>query len=268
MRKILLIVSATVILVLAIKIVNNNTTPNNSGHKIVPDASNTIVESFEEYNNTEYPLIASVPEKGVQLYGLKPQGVVLVGNGIEQVFDWEYLTPTGYLPEMASEDFDNDGEDEIGVNLYWGSGTGISIEQLHMVEYKRKFIGNSYLTDHQFMESDYLAQIEKLMQYQYDPGAKEIAINIENKTYQLKCDGDFYSLNYNSFVHFKFEGNTIMAYFPIGIVYENTVSPDYGSGPINCFTARVIYSDGVFTLTEGEIIEIDDVFMNYDRRQI
>ena len=49
-------------------------------------------------------------------------------------FDWLYLTPRQILPRLFCFDIDGDWEDELAVICYVGSGTGVSVEELHILE--------------------------------------------------------------------------------------------------------------------------------------
>lgn len=49
-------------------------------------------------------------------------------------FDWVFMTPRTIPPRMACFDADGDFEDELVVICYVGSGTGVSIEELHILE--------------------------------------------------------------------------------------------------------------------------------------
>ena len=49
-------------------------------------------------------------------------------------FDWCYSTPQAIEPELWVYDIDGDGETEVAVDCYGGSGTGVSMEYLYVVE--------------------------------------------------------------------------------------------------------------------------------------
>lgn len=49
-------------------------------------------------------------------------------------FDWLYATPAAIGPELWVGDLDGDGEDEAATICYGGSGTGVSLEYLYVVE--------------------------------------------------------------------------------------------------------------------------------------
>ena len=49
-------------------------------------------------------------------------------------FDWRYLTPRTVEPSIWRFDFDGDGSDELAADCYYGSGTGVSMSELHVVE--------------------------------------------------------------------------------------------------------------------------------------
>lgn len=49
-------------------------------------------------------------------------------------FDWLYITPRAIEPELRVCDLDSDGAEEVVVDCYGGSGTGVSIDYLYVVE--------------------------------------------------------------------------------------------------------------------------------------
>lgn len=179
-RMIITVISLTLcIIVLNACIQSNNQPQADSERKTnTKDAPEKVISSYEEYENTKYPLIAADPENNIRLYGVKPQGVVLCKDGIEQSFDWSYITPRGILPEIETADFDGDGIYEIGVNLYRGSGTGMSIEQLHIVKPEKDNAGKDCFANYQFMEDDYAAQLTEILQYTYDSETQILTIQI------------------------------------------------------------------------------------------
>lgn len=83
--------------------------------------------------------LIELPEKEVALYGVKeyPTGGNVVwlrwGDALAE-FDWNFVTPSGVPPQVWCFDADGDGQEEMVVTCYWGSGTGVSIEALHIVE--------------------------------------------------------------------------------------------------------------------------------------
>ena len=86
---------------------------------------------------------------GVQLYGVYPDGknglvIIEHGDAIDE-FEQDWLTPRTVMPCVEWIDLDGDGEDELAVDYYIGSGTGVSVEELvvyktgddgHFVEYR------------------------------------------------------------------------------------------------------------------------------------
>ena len=49
-------------------------------------------------------------------------------------FDWLYSTPHAIEPELWLTDIDEDGETEVVADCYGGSGTGVSMEYIYIVE--------------------------------------------------------------------------------------------------------------------------------------
>jgi len=84
-------------------------------------------EPFRSY------LLASIPERRIYLFA-EENGVTLHAGDLSRQYDWIYMTPRGIEPALHVADFDGDGTDELAVILYIGSGTGVSVEELHVVE--------------------------------------------------------------------------------------------------------------------------------------
>ena len=84
-------------------------------------------------------LLAEAPEAGAAFYGLPysenahKTALIRWGNSLAE-FGWDFLTPRRFLPRMAVMDLDGDGKDELIVLTYVGSGTGVSIYDLHVLE--------------------------------------------------------------------------------------------------------------------------------------
>lgn len=76
-------------------------------------------------------------EEDASFYALegKESNPVLLRWGEHQgEFDWIYATPRAIAPQLWMFDADGDGETELVVNCYGGSGTGVSLEYIHVVE--------------------------------------------------------------------------------------------------------------------------------------
>ena len=110
-------------------------------------------------------LLAEVPEAGAAFYGLPyakdaHESVLLRWGGDRLAeFDWNFATPRMFPPEMACFDADGDGEDELIAACYYGSGTGVSIYELHVVEKNP----DGTLTDYTLPEGLWQEQISALL---------------------------------------------------------------------------------------------------------
>ena len=83
--------------------------------------------------------LAEAPEADAAFYAAPYQAngespaLIRWGDSLAE-FDWDFLTPRRFLPRMAVMDLDGDGKDELIVLTYVGSGTGVSIYDLHVLE--------------------------------------------------------------------------------------------------------------------------------------
>ncbi|KJR45460.1 hypothetical protein UF75_4136 [Desulfosporosinus sp. I2] len=179
-----------------------------------------VVGSWDEFNASDLPLISSIPERNIYLYGKKPTGVVLCIEGREHYYDWEYLTTRFILPRMQVSDFDSDGKDELAVILYVGSGTQYSVEELHIIEIS----GNDYFSDRRYQSNNYISQLNELVKLECNDKTGELMayVSTNNKQYTVSLKNLQSTLNdtinsnqciFGNFVHFSVEGQKLTARF-------------------------------------------------------
>lgn len=124
------------------------------------------INSWEEYEASACPLIASVPDKDIYLYDTKKDQIILKVGENEYYYSWHCLTPRFILPRMGVNDFDNDGKDELLVIVYVGSGTGVSVEDLHVIELSEEATSNpNQLKDYVFNPEDYVSKLKTAVSF-------------------------------------------------------------------------------------------------------
>ena len=83
-------------------------------------------------------LLAELPEQDVALYGVRDHRgddrALLRWEDSLAEFDWNFGGPLIVEPRLWCWDVDDDGQDEVVLVNHVGSGTGVSIEELHIVE--------------------------------------------------------------------------------------------------------------------------------------
>jgi hypothetical protein len=85
------------------------------------------------------PLAIATENDQVKLYttlknGDTYEGFVVEVNGNKHTFDWEAPRLLGYTPEIHYADIDQDGQEEVVVILWLGTGTGMSMQELHVIK--------------------------------------------------------------------------------------------------------------------------------------
>ena len=87
-----------------------------------PDMEKKYADSPEKLRTI---LLAELPGKDISLYGYhedgKTAGVALRVGNTHQYFDWNYINESLRLPDLACEDIDGDGTEEIMISLYNGA---------------------------------------------------------------------------------------------------------------------------------------------------
>jgi len=105
--------------------------------ELVADIENPLgapVFDMHDEMTLGFSLVAAIENEGIFLYGRGGSGMTLYKNGrITRFDDWRWLQPRFIFPQLMYYDFDGDGERELAVILPAGSGTGVSLFNLHIV---------------------------------------------------------------------------------------------------------------------------------------
>lgn len=207
-------------------------------------------------------LIGSLPDENIELYGIDPEGVKLRVGDLEQEFDWLYMTPRGIEPALKLADYDGDGQNELAVDLYIGSGTGVAVEELHIVE-----LSDDHLIDRALAPDDYVAQVNANVSFKTRRaksgelfadlriGEKTVPISLQAYQDDEERGRILDRLAFGSIVSFELDGERPLIRFGVGFFSENFASPEY----IGNLYADVAYrEDGTFELSNYRY-EADDL---------
>ena len=108
-------------------------------------------------------LLAELPEQDVALYGVRDHRgddrALLRWEDSLAEFDWNFGGPLTVEPRLWCWDADDDGQDEVVLLNHVGSGTGVSIEELHIVEKNE----DGTLADYAFPEELWRDQLSALL---------------------------------------------------------------------------------------------------------
>ncbi|MBO9597778.1 MAG: hypothetical protein J7559_08165 [Cohnella sp.] len=204
-------------------------------------------------------LVAALPDRDIFLYGEENGANLHVGDRV-YAYDWIYTTPRQIMPAMDVRDYDKDGREELFVNLNIGSGTGVAVDELHLVE-----IGENPVKDVVFQEKDYLKQLEQAgigFRTVTESGELFGEIRIGNKTEKVSLkeyqtdDGKFIQdqISFSSIVRFASENGRLKATFGVGVFMENVASPFF----IGYVNADIAYQAGKFTMSNFKFALYDE----------
>lgn len=186
---------------------NGNTSP--SGY--VLDPTYKFDESDTEMEFTNHAVLITETE-GAQLYGVYPDGkeplIIIENDGVIDEFEQNWLTPRSMLPNAEWMDIDNDGDDELAVDYYIGSGTGFSVSEL--VVYEKG--GDGHFTAYRL---DAESLIDEYVNYYIDSendwldfaayGTDEIYSASTAKAYPDGID----EISFGNMIGFEFDGNRV-----------------------------------------------------------
>ena len=129
----------------------------------------TALDGFSEWmHNSDWSqnsvgLLAELPEQNVALYGVRDRRgddrALLRWEDSLAEFDWNFGGPLIVEPRLWCWDADDDGQDEVVLVNHVGSGTGVSIEELHIVEKNE----DGTLADYAFPEELWRDQLSALL---------------------------------------------------------------------------------------------------------
>lgn len=174
--------------------------------------------------------------------GERQTALIRWGDSLAE-FDWDFLTPRRFLPRMACFDIDGDQEDELMVLCYTGSGTGVSIYDLHILE--KNPDGN--LTDYAMPESLWREQVSGMLRLDGIGGrfflslGRELVEIIPGDA-QITEGKEGPSTGWIADFRFLPEENAL--------VLEGAVDLWHLTNYVASYTSSVCYADGMFTLTD------------------
>ena len=191
-------------------------------------------------------LLAEAPEAGAAFYGLPysenahETALIRWGDSLAE-FDWDFLTPRRFLPRMAVMDLDGDGKDELIVLTYVGSGTGVSIYDLHVLEKNP----DGTLTDYAMPGSLWQERLPPLLRFVQTDGRNFLILGRELLEIDMEhvLEGQMEpSAGWIANFRLLPEEHAIQLLGAVDLWKTTNYVADY--------TADVGYRDGVFTLSE------------------
>lgn len=155
-------------------------------------------------------------------------------------FDWYFITPRMIPPRMATMDLDGDGEEELIVLAYTGSGTGVSIYDLHVLEKNP----DGTLTDYAMPGSLWQEQLPPLLRLVQANGRNFLILGRELLEIDIDhvLEGEIVpSTGYIAGFRLLPEENAVQLLGAVALQSPTSYAADY--------TADVGYRNGVFTLS-------------------
>lgn len=170
------------------------------------------------------------------LYGIHGGGsmVLRVGDNVYPIWHpWVYLKTV--LPVLYCEDFDGDGEIEYAIKTHTKTGTGISGDQLYIVEIHGD-ASKMLPLEYRLMRS----QLDSI-EYTYDEERGELTLQ--------DCDGNDVTLNIRRFFEQK--------------MYD-TIPPDFYGLEFGDIEHFYVEDDSLYFTAEGGIRAAGDNCLSYD----
>lgn len=204
-------------------------------------------------------LLAEAPEGDAAFYtlpGTEKAGAesVLIqwGDSLAE-FGWDFATPRRILPRLACLDLDHDGNEELIVICYVDSGTGVSIEDLHVLE--KNDAGT--LTDYALLYQD------KKGNPMWEKLSSLLGLEIAGERAFVILGRELVEVNKSQLPEEVFGPSAgAIAQFTVipgasFLLFQGSVNVgELRSSCVADFSAGVTYQDGVFTLWEFHLYNL------------
>ena len=215
------------------------------GEYVLPEEVTEIIE-WEDWGGVG--LLAEIPEADAAFYAVEGKdfspALIRWGDALAE-FDWRYATPRNIAPRMWCFDFDEDGLDELVVDCYYGSGTGVSLSDLHVVEKDAE----GDLTAYTFPADELMSVMNGYVTL-VKAGNSVCAVlgaEIVDITEELEAQGvDFADCDLTTGAILEFEVNGQNVECRMSAQLQSEVAPMYWYAAD--ITADVFYKDGEFIL--------------------
>lgn len=206
-----------------------------------------------DVQNFPLALLAELPEADAAFYGLNENtALVRWGNSLAE-FDWSFVTPRSIPPRIWRLDLDDDWQDELIIDCYVDGGTGVSIEELHVIEKN----ADDTLTDFAFPETLWKEQILEMASLSSSGGYRAYvqmgADMVEFRTENLASGGHSLESIQQHFgtsetVYFESINDSLRLNGSFCLETE-----DNGPHRVADYSAGISYQDGAFLLTDFHV---------------
>jgi hypothetical protein len=202
-------------------------------------------------------LVAAIPEEDIYIYGLKENGsgteedflfrlnAVAIRQGNEiQIFNMEWGVYSE-LPQIKYRDYDQDGQKELAMISKSVSGTGISLQDLHVFEKAEE----GGFVDHYYDMQDWAKELQRSIRYEVKAGKltiymkDEIAIkDIDIEALEKEWKAELENIIVGNIVEFTFEDGKIYLQAVPEAIVKDRVTPEFLTDI--SLKVEVIYKEG------------------------
>lgn len=215
----------------------------------------TELRGLRDWDQAAEPVAQLARTADAALYGLaggEDRLLLRWGDALAE-FDWPYRTPRTVDPRLWQVDADGDGAGELAVVCYSGSGTGVSIEQLHIVDKNE----DGTLRDHCFPNDLWQEQFSRKLSVQTAEG--RVFAVLGRELCDISEELDFLDpdlitgMDTGNTIGFRVEDGRICCLGTARITAEGYADGWYVAG----LSADVSYKDGIFTLDHFHLDSLD-----------
>ena len=215
----------------------------------------SVSTELGDWNQEEEPLALLDQTEDMALYGIagEKDRILLCWGDIEAEFPWSYRTPRAILPQCWQIDVDGDGIEDAVVVCYCGSGTEVSVEQLHIV----KKSSDGTLVDACFPDELWKEQLSSQLSISVT-GSQAFAILgrelVDFSDSILELDlSTITGIDTGNTANFEIQSDSKLSFYG----NARLMAAGYAVGwPVADITAAISYKNGIFTLSDFHLDSI------------
>ncbi len=221
------------------------------------DPENVTLEDLpteiDLYSLKPIRLLSKLDENNLSVFWVEDTGsyILRYNDTLYSFNDWPSGAPQRIPPSMSFYDFDGDGRMEQAIVLSLGSGTGIAISELHVLE----FSPDGSVTDIKLASEKYMDFLSGNISWTYDKGTKTMTVSsggsgMDYSIAEYVDEGlEFEKLrDFGSIVGFSFNADGgIQGTFGIGVKFVGKW--ELSSPYVGYLCMDVAYAEGEFTFS-------------------
>ena len=216
----------------------------------VPEGETETHVQSEAESETQslVPLLSADEEKGIYLYGIKPDGVILYSDSAGHYFDWSYSCSDYRAPRIYTGLFNNNSDEDIAVVTY----TKENVEDIYIIS------DGDFSDAYKVITDEFNSYVKDALTDSYDEVNETVTFTVNGQNYVFDISESFDTLvfdgiSYSRHVSYSVvDGKLFVKIIPVAVSADS--EKEYGAADMGItVNARVLFDGTHISLTDFDI---------------